>query len=373
MALLDAAGKLVTARRRRVTPARERDVRVRSILVVEFWNIGDVVLALPFLAQLRAVFPGASVTLLGRRHAAELLDHSDLVDDVVVADFPWTSATHKYDPRRYDWYRLRALFRDLRARRFDVAFESRMDPRAKIVLALSGARRRVAYDYGGCEWLLTDPVTYGSLDRHRADDWNRLLEPFGGARTVPAPRLTVSRAEAAWAREWLTSQGIRRGEKIVAVHPGASNAAKRWPLDRFESVARHLVGLRGVRVVAIEEPGGFGARLSGMQGVSGIRPTLRQMLALFAEVDALVCNDSGPMHVAAAVGTPTVGVFHPHAAREFAPFGHGHRVLTPDVNPASRNVPPRAETLLGIGVGDVVAALEGVLSQAIPDKCATGS
>jgi ADP-heptose:LPS heptosyltransferase len=128
-----------------------------------------------------------------------------------------------------------------------------------------------------------------------------------------------------------------------------------------------------VRVIAIEDPQGYGAELADMRGVSGVRPTLRQLLALLAEADVLVCNDSGPMHLAAVVGTPTVAISHPHAAREFAPLGAGHHTLKPDFERSSDGAPPAADALLGVSVADVVAAVGTVLEQSSRARCATGS
>lgn len=371
---LDAIGGLTRRSRRREAGVHPPLPKIaRSILVVEFWNIGDVVLTMPFLAQLRALFPGAKVALLAQPHAVEIFQNSDLVDEVIATDFPWTASAGKYDPRKYDWLRLRRLFSELRDRRFDIAFESRMDPRAKIVLALTGARRRVAYDYGGGEWLLTDAVPVVTLDRHRVDDWLELLRPFAELRAGPPPRLTVTAAETARAREWLSARGVAGGDRVVAVHPGASNASKRWPLERFKAVAGEVAGGGAARVVAIEDPSGYGAGLSEVPGVTTIRPPLRELIALLAEVDVLVCNDSGPMHLAAAVGTQTVGIFHRHAAREFAPFGSGHRLLVPRPEREPTAV-PLAEALLDIAVSDVLAALDQSLDVTeARQRCATGS
>ena len=346
--------------RRRAEPARP--ARVGTILVVEFWNIGDVVLATPFLAALREKFPGARVTLLGQKHAAELLAHSDLVDEVVTVDVPWTAARRRYDPVRYADAELRRVISDLRSRRFDLAFESRMDPRAKMVLGLTGARRRVAYEYGGCNWLLTDAVPITDFDRHRVHDWTALLEPFGGAPGQRLPRLALAPSESAWAWEWLAARGVGAGDRIVAVHPGASSSAKRWPLDRFAAVAREIAAWPATKVVAIEDPSGYGAELSRIPGVHSFRPNLRQLLALLAEADVLVGNDSGPMHMAAAVGTPTIGIFHPHAAREFAPLGEGHHVLVPPATAAQADARPEAKTLLGVATQAVIDAVSATLA-----------
>lgn len=353
--------------RRRAAP--RRSARIETVLVVEFWNIGDVVLATPFLAALREMFPGARVTLLGQRHAAEVLAHSDLVDEVITVDIPWTAARRRYNPIRYADAELRRVFMDIRSRRFDLAFESRMDPRAKIVLALTGARRRIGYEYGGCNWLLTDAVPITDFDRHRVQDWAALLEPFGGVSRQQPPRLAITASESAWAREWLASRGVGGGDRVVAVHPGASSSAKRWPVERFAGIARELAEWHATRVVAIEDPSGYGAELAHVPGVAAIQPNLRELLALLAEVDLLVGNDSGPMHMAAAVGTPTVGIFHPHAAREFAPLGTGHHVLTPPPAAVERGVPPQAETLLGVTTEAVMVAVRASLSRTEPSRC----
>lgn len=373
LALLDLAGRTVASAMRVLTRREPDGGEVRRILVIEFWNIGDVILTTPFLRGLRERFPEASITFLGRPHAAELLEGSGLVDEVIVIDVPWTASRRKYDPTRYDVRAMRRLFATLRARHFDLAFESRMDPRAKFVLALTGARRRIAYDLGGCNWLLTDAVETGSLERHRSDDWLGLLAPLGDRRNTARPRLVVSDMEAAWAREWLRAHGIEGDDRVVAIHPGASSPCKRWPVERFAEVARWLQRDRAARVVAIEDPDGQGGELSRLPGVVSIRPTLRQLMAILASVDVVVCNDSGPMHIAAAVGTPTVGIFHPHAAREFYPLGEGHQVLTP--SGASREFPakgPTADALLGVSINDVKDGVSAVLDSRARARRATG-
>ena len=373
LALLDFAGRAVTSVVRLLARRKPTAGPVRRILVIEFWNIGDVVLATPFLAALRQHFPEASISFLGKPHASELLQGSGLADEVTAVDIPWTRSHRRYDPTRYDFRALLWLFASLRARRFDVAFESRMDPRAKVLLALTGARRRVAYDLGGCNWLITDAVETGRLDRHRSEDWLGLLAPFGGGRASFRAHLGVSDMERAWAREWLRAHGIVGDDRIVAIHPGASSPSKRWPVERFAAVAQDLQRERAMQVVVIEDPDGYGGELSRIPGVASIRPTLRQLMAILASVDVLVCNDSGPMHVAAAVGTPTVGIFHPHAAREFFPLGEGHRILSPPG--ATSGFParaPKADALLGVSVQDVIGAARAVLNSTARGRRATG-
>ena len=103
---------------------------------------------------------------------------------------------------------------------------------------------------------------------------------------------------------------------------------KRWPLDRFREVAIATTA-RGFRVLAFAEPSGYGAELFDIPGVVGARVSLREMMALIERCSLLVCNDSGPMHIAGALGVPTVAMFGSGIEQWFSPLGDGHELLRP--------------------------------------------
>jgi heptosyltransferase III len=336
---------------------------VRCVLVVETWAIGDVVLATPFLAEVRAIFHEAWITFLGRPHATAILTGSGLADEVVGIELPWTAPDAQRTTSLADWRGASRMLRDLRKRRFDVAFESRMDPRGKLVLGLVGARRRVGLSYGGANWLLTDAVPVRDRERHRVDDWFALLAPFGGATGATLPALRVSAEERQRANEWLRGRGVTEGDRVVAVHPGASSASKRWPIERFAAVINSLVDHPHTRVLVIVDPEGYGATLSRIRGVVCVQPDLRRLMALLTCCSLLVGNDSGPMHLAAALGTSIVGVFHAHAAREFAPLGARHAVLSPPAIPME--FPPPGSALLTVTVDAVVEAAKQRLPESV--------
>ena len=122
---------------------------------------------------------------------------------------------------------------------------------------------------------------------------------------------------------------------LVAIHPGASIAEKRWPIERFEAVARDLVRRPGIKVLAFVEPEGYGYSLGQIEGVIPVRVGLRQMVALLERCGLLICNDSGPMHIAAALGVPTVAVFGSGIDRRFAPLGQLHESVMADPHTSS--------------------------------------
>ena len=216
----------------------------------------------------------------------------------------------------------------LPARHFDVVFKACMHIREHVVLGLSGGDRRIAYAFGGGDRVLTDAIPIGDPNRHKSADWLRLLATFGGPQTVEAPRLKVSEVERRWADDFLRASGVSPGTLLVGVHPGASVAEKRWPLDRFSEVAASLTRRDGARVLAFIDPQGYGAALAEVSGVIPAKVGLRELMALIERCRLLVCNDSGPMHIAGALGVPTVAIFGTGINLWFAPLGEGHRLIT---------------------------------------------
>lgn len=301
---------------------------MKRILVVELWNIGDVVLTVPFLAQLRAILPDAEITLLARPFAAEILAGTGLVDRFIEADLTWNAEGRAFNPLKYDWAGLRRAVRALREQKFDLAFQCRPHVREYVLLALSGARRRVGYAKPRWDRALTDPIAIDDSDLQKKDAWLRLLAPFGGIREIEIPTLAVSGEEQLWATEFLRVNGADASNLLVAVHPGASVPEKRWPIERFEEVARTLGNRAKVDVLAFIEPSGYGSSLAGVGGAIPAKVELRQMMALLAKCDLLVCNDSGPMHIAGALGVPTVAVFGSGINRLFAPLGDLNEAVT---------------------------------------------
>lgn len=325
MSMLAGAARL--SRGRQLSAVGSPD-DVSRILVVELWNIGDVVLTMPFLAQLRVLFPRATTTLLAQSHARELLEGTGLVDEFVELRITSTDSWLTYNPFAFDWRELRRLGKELRQRKFDLAFHCRTHIRERVVVAMSGARRRVGYAVADSDRLLTDPIPVDDPNRHKVADWLRLLEPFGGPVETEIPSLKVSGSDRQWARDYLAGHGVLPADVMVGIHPGASLAEKRWPLDRFHSMAEALATRAGVRVLAFVEPGGYGASLGEIKGVTSVDAGLRRLMSLIERCDLLVCNDSGPMHIAGALGVPTVAVFGFGMAKWFSPLGEGHELVS---------------------------------------------
>jgi ADP-heptose:LPS heptosyltransferase len=335
--------------------SRSGDRDVSRILVVELWNIGDLVLAMPFLAQLRVLFPRAKISLLAKPIAGELLSGTGLVDEVIPADMAFASyGVRSASKIAIDVWR---TAKKLRVRDFDLAFSSRLHIREQALLAFSGARRTVGYPVRNNPQILTDPVATSAEAVHKVQSWMQLLAPFGGAGTVLIPRLHVSDVERLSAKGYLASLGLKSDELLVGLHPGASLEQKRWPLEAFREVAESIAKQPALRVVIFAEPTGFGAELGVVPGVVSVRVPLRELIALIAQCDLLICNDSGPMHIAGALGVPTVAMFGAGIGPMFGPLGENHALLQPDSDTADGGVIDGIRSPAGIRPAQVIQAV----------------
>ena len=340
-----------------LSPRPPKDLAPRNVLVLEPWHIGDVVLATAFLDALRSLLPEARITVLGKSHAEEMLRNSGLADEVIVFDLPWTAKDGKYKPERYNREEIRGLIARLRAAKFDVTIDARMDLRSNLLTWTTKAPMRIGFAYGGGNFLLTHAVPAFPDRAHKVDDWMELLAPIvslpglswnrSASEFKPVLRVTDHEREDAW--RTLNRVGITAGDTIVGIHAGASDARRMWPLSSYLSVAQTLEKKYRATTLLFLEPDA--PEPEGFDGAT-VRTSLREMMALFTCCTILLCNDSGPMHIADALDVPVVAVFltgNPvwhrpyHPNQEVVGEGTGHDFL---VAPTEEGVLEAAERQL---------------------------
>jgi ADP-heptose:LPS heptosyltransferase len=357
--LVDFIGRAAAAPFRR-SGGHSSSTPPARILVIEPWNVGDVVIATSMLAALRSKYPSARISLLAKPHAKELLQESPLVDEIISFDLSWTARHNKYPLDLRNLRRVMALVRRLRAERFDATVDSRMDIRSNLIAAVTGACHRIGYDIGGGGWLLTKTLPSDRGAFHKIDDWLALLDLLPGEssdlRGRPRPVLTLTSMEREQARARLKALGVI-GVPVIAYHPGGSHLGKRWPVVQFKQLISELKESVGGSHVVFLGPNENHIDSFGSDAVV-IRPSLRELMGLLTSCDVLVCNDSGPMHVADALGVPVVAIFEVGNPQWFGPSGEravvvlGERAGT-GLSAAPLDVPP-AEPVSVTCVADVV-------------------
>jgi len=336
-----------------------------SLLVRATNWLGDAVMTTPALAAVREGFPDARIVLLARPLVAELFRHHPDVDEVMVYELP---GRHEGALGRL------RLGGELRRRRFDGALLLQNAFDAALIAFLGRIPERAGYPTDGRRILLTLPVplTPGILERHEVEYYLCLLDGLGIPRPVPAVlKLAVTEKEREAMAERLASLGIDRGAPIVAINPGATfGSAKRWFPERFAAVADSLAEEWGARVVVVgsaaEAPLAGEIEAAARRGVANMagKTTVREMMAFLSLSSFIVANDSGPMHIGAALGVPLVAIFGPTDWRRTSPWTDRARVVRVDVDcsPCRLRTCDRAhECMLGVTPEMVVDAARQLL------------
>lgn len=298
----------------------------RRILVVEYWYLGDVVMLTPFLKNLRLHYPKAHIAVLANPRGIPILEEQGLVDEIIAINVPWAqhlSRWKKYFSRWWGEY-FRCVAR-LRARQFDLGFTVRADIRDNFLLWLSNVRRRVGYGYAYGGSLLTDVVEPDLGRPHYADRWLRLLEHLKKPVLDRQPELKLARAQRVFAKKFLEEMGLGDGEMVIGFHPGARNEVRQWGQERFLEVARRLKRLFPVKILWFRDPGT--PEPAGDGEFIQVALPLKEFLAVLAECKLVVCNDTGPMHMASGLGVPVVAIFGPGMTDWWGPRSAGSRVV----------------------------------------------
>ena len=295
----------------------------QKILILEFWGLGDAVLMTTVLAPLLSA--GHEVHLACKPTTVELL--RPFYPDVRYhpIDVPWTAFRGKYRLWRWDWRALSRMIRALRSERFDAVTSVRHDPRDHVVMFLLGIPVRTGFPRVGSHVLLTNAVERPMPPQHKVKDWRLLLQSL-----MPDMAASVHDASPALSKP---CQPDTTGLPLVLVHCGARIPVRRWPESYFADLLGRMKGHFSVRIALVPDPDGYGTSLEGLVDEFVPATNLGGLVALMCRARLMVCNDSGPMHIAAALGVETLSLFGPTDRRQFAPFGPGHLVLIRDICP----------------------------------------
>ena len=322
------------------------------ILCIRTDRLGETILTLPVVTALQAAQPHAELVLLVHPELAGLLN-----------GLPGVAEIWPYEPEMPRSWQRRALklASRLRAGRFDLALVCHPKKELHAAVWLAGIPRRVGYarKWG---WCLTDRVPDRKRlgDRHEVECNLDLVRRLGDPVAAPAWRMPAFDEERLQVQAWLRQQApVASAGVFIAVHPWSSNPLKQWPADRYRQLIGRLAARATVVILGGAEaracvsailPAG-GGRILDLVG----RTSLRQLAAVLQEAVVLVSNDSGPVHLAAALGTATVALFGGQdpatGPGRWGPWGPGHTVISRD-------------SLEMITVEDVLAAVDARVARA---------
>jgi lipopolysaccharide heptosyltransferase I len=300
---------------------------VRKILIIKLRAIGDVVLSTIVIPNLRQAFPAAQIDFLTEKMSVEVVQgHPDLnavlvFDRVKIQKLPATQqAAENYQ-----------FIRQLRGRKYDLVFDFFGNPRSALLTWLSGANIRVGYNWRGRRLFYNRVVLSRAATVHEAEFHLDALRALGLPIVSRSLHFPIDVASEAFAREFLIKNNLMNYVFLVGLNVSGGWEAKRWPLEKFAALADLLAEKCRAQILLFWGPGEkpYAQKVAQLLKRSAVLapPTrLKQMGALMKYCQLVVSNDSGPMHISAALGTPTVGIFGPTNAKLQGPFGSKNEV-----------------------------------------------
>jgi heptosyltransferase-1 len=305
------------------------------IALVKLSSLGDVIHALPVAATLRTARPQARLTWIVERREAALLAGHPALDEVIVADTRGWRRARRPAALRAALADAAALRRRLAAARFDVAVDLQGLLKSGVLAAATRAPLRIGFAAGwGREPLsalfTNRRVMPPAAARHVVEQYLALLAPLGITERRLEFALPVTPAAETAMDEWLAAAGLKPHGRLVVLNPGAGRPDKRWPVAHFADLARRLHDADARAVVTWGPGEEADARAIAAASPATLAPPtdLRALPALLRRVNVMVAADTGPLHMAAALGTPCIGLYGPTSAVRNGPYGVGHRALT---------------------------------------------
>jgi lipopolysaccharide heptosyltransferase I len=310
-----------------------------NILIVKLSAIGDVIHTLPALNAIRKAYPEARITWLVEEAAYDLVEGHPALDRVLVSKRKrWLKRLrgHLFLSVMKEVY---GFIKELRDTHYDMILDFQALLKSGILIALVRGKRKIGFGRGleHMEYsylFLNERVPAVSMEHHALTRGLMLLNALG----IPTPeveyKLSVSNYDRQRLDDLLQQHGLVNPGRFVVVNPVAKWESKLWPNLKFAQLADRIMAQYDARIVFT---GSFEDRLTIHQIRTGMRApavnlagetTLKMLAALYAKADVVVSTDTGPMHLAVAVGTPVVALFGPTAPWRTGPYGSGNQVVT---------------------------------------------
>ena len=334
---------------------------MRIAVRVPNW-IGDSVLAIPAIKSLKTNFPDAGIFIIAKNWVKDVFLNLEFVDELVTI------------PDQNNLTGIRSAARKLKKYDFDAGLLLTNSFLSALFFAMSGIPKRWGYKKDGRQLLLTEYASYTNPRKqiHQVLYYQNILSGLGFKTYPPKLQLSVTEQEKALAGDFLRSCGIDPKKKTVILNPGAYfGPAKRWPASHYASLAGMLQKKAPFNLLIIgskaekELTRAITAPLKKKPVNLAGKTSLRMLAAIMSLADVVVSNDSGPMHISNALGTPVIALFGPTVPAATQPFQPPYTLIKKDVPcwPCSyRACPYEHQCMLKILPEEVFSECERFLS-----------
>ena len=339
------------------------DSSIRKILVIRLDRIGDMVITTPIFRALKEKWPDTQVTVLTNPVNKNIVINNPFIDCVLVYD---RENKHKSFNSRL------TFFRSIRERVFDLVIDPHLDYElnTSLITRFLGNKFRLGFEFAGRGIFYNirfNPNVFpvSTEKKHMIDYDLDLLSCLGIETQKRQPEIFLSTDEKKNASKLLIKNGINPENRIIGIHPGGHYESQRWPIKGFAAISDYLITSYGIKVI-------FFAGREEKQLISEFKDcavkktiileeiSLREFVSTLSHCSLLLCNNSGPLHIATALNIPTVSTMGPTIPYHWWPYGKDHIVLRKDVDcsPCKNGICETHECMKLITTNDFIAAIE---------------
>ena len=291
----------------RVDTLKLRGVDFKKILISRSDKIGDVLLSTPVIKAMREAYPNAYIAMMVNPDTKEIIDGNPYLDEVIIFD---KEAKHK------GIFNYMKFVLGLRRKRFDLALILHPNNRMHLITFFAAIAHRVGYDRK-MGFLLTDKIKHTKQygEKHELEYCLDFVRFLGIEPQDKVPFMPIKNESEAWVRELFKQEHINQEDKLLAIHLSASCPSRIWPPERFAEVAEELARRHGFKVVVVASSKDFAIAESIAKNIHhrvvnlAGKTSLSQLASLIKKCALFISSDSGPAHIASAVGTPVLCLF----------------------------------------------------------------
>ena len=331
---------------------------MKNILVTRLRFMGDIILTTPLLAALKQNYPDAKISYLAETPYISLLENHPHVDELLPLVRSDSAETAK-------------LYSKVLFKKYDLAIDLFGNPRSALLTWLSSAKIRIGGDFRGRRHFYTHPIKNDGSAKSAIEFHLSYLAPLNFNFEATKPTIYPTESELLWVQKFLEQNNFDLNKTIIGIHPGATWPAKKWFSERFAQTANKLVK-DGNQVLFTMGPG-EDKLLENVISQCDFRPvkpqvlSLRQLAAVLKKLSLYISNDCGPLHLAPAVGTHTVGIFGPGEPDIWFPYPaeDGHRLVFHEIDCSRchRDLCDKMDCMKSISVEKVVSAVKDSLGE----------
>ena len=298
---------------------RSKTAPRRRILIVKPSSLGDIIHSLPVLWELRRLYPGAHIGWVVKEAWRDIIADNPLLDEVIVL--------------KKGVGGFLSAVKNIRKAGYDTVIDLQGLFRSGLMTLLSGASEKTGFSNARelAHLFYNHKVAVPPGTVHAVERYLEILKPIQNDR--PHFPLYTEIDDAEWVKDFLRTNNLSHARPLIAVNPSARWEKKRWPITSYAALINQLIRelKAGIIILGSKEDIPLAEKISflasGRPVVAAGKTSLKTLPALLERVDLLVTNDSGPMHIAAALGTPVVALFGPTNPGLTGPYGDGHIVI----------------------------------------------